>query len=384
MTTFGYRAKVLSPVHVGSGQVLSCGFEVVHDADRSIILDVEAAMRAYPDFFARSDAGLPSPEKLLAHLEARGDRQWMREVRPRIQAREVRVQMRDGRGALLIPGSSWKGALRTAILRAVVRRSRGVVGQAVNALRNPDNKAAPAFAARGIERELRGNRDRPHFDLLRALSVTDAAFDPDSLQVAQVRVRSPAAGQKTREKEYWLACEVIAPGATSQLRLGLDGFLLSHRHRQKLGLPHVDLDPTSLARVCREHALALLETEQAYFEMRSPLKEAHDFLKALKSEIEHAPTDTLFLRLGYGIGWCGTTGELANPKERLDVLQLFEERGCQIGRLPASAYDDEDNVFPKTRRYVVATSSPLFGWVRLDRDDQHKVPWVRPSPIRLP
>ncbi len=146
----------------------------------------------------------------------------------------------------------------------------------------------------------------------------------------------------------------------------------------------MDLTPAELARICREHTLALVATERAYFESRSPLKEALDFLRTLEDQIRHAPEETLFLRLGYGIGWCGTTGELASSRERLEILRLFENRNRKIGRLSASAYDESFNTFPKTRRYVVRANEPLFGWIRLDPDDDCRVPRVLSAPVCLP
>lgn len=384
MRTLGYRVTLLSPVHIGNGDVLSPTTEVVSGPDCSTILDVEAALRAFPDFFARFRGRAPTAPELMAHLESQGRLDLARVVRPKVRARDIRLQLRDGRGAPLIPGSTWKGSIRTAILSSLVGGS-GDVARAIEHI-DPTNprSANPRFAARGLERKLRGARDDPHHDLLRTLMVTDCAFAPDTLQVVQVRIRSPVPDNPLREEEYWLACEAIAPHATAWVRIGWDDFLLSQGHRGALGFPDCDLSPRRLARICRERALAHIETELHYFAVRSSLPQASNFLQALRAQIQSAEENTIFLRLGYGIGWCGTTGELATPDQRLDILQRFERARKPIGKLGASAYRGSKSIFPKTRRWIVNTQEPLFGWVRLDPDDAGRVPHVLPQPVRLP
>lgn len=357
-----YRLTVLSPVHVGNGTVLSPSLEVVYEGDSSVILDVEAAIRAYPDFFSSFEGRAPQPNELLAYLRRRGGEGMTRVVRPRIQARDIRVQLRDGRGALLLPGSTMKGAMRTAILQAVAdaRTVRDVV-QRFDAKK-------PKAAARDLERRLRGSLGGPHDDWLRALCVTDAVFDAKSLDIVQVRIRSPRGDRLDREEDYWLACEAIRAGSQGLVRLSFDDFLTTRASRERLGWPQdIPFTHDWLAAVCRRHVLAHLQTEADYFHTRSPLPEVRRWIEELRRLIEQAPPDAVFLRLGYGIGWCGTTGELADPAARLDILTRCRVAGQPVGLLPASEYDARSRTFPKTRRYLRSDMDhPLFGFVRLD------------------
>lgn len=375
-----YRVTVLSPVHVGNGTVRSPSLEVVHEGGSSFVLDVEAAIRAYPDFFIRYRGGAPTPSELLAHLRDHGGQRMITVVRPQIAAQNIRVQMREGRGALLLPGSTLKGSIRTAILRAV--SDQAVVQRTIRDFR-PEN---PRFAARGLEGQMRGREHDAKYDWLRAVTVTDATFPTDSLDIVQVRVRSPRPDSLEREEDYWIACEAIRPGSTATTRILFDSFLTKESSRRELGWPpEIPFTHGWLAEVCRSRILGLLETEVHYFRERSPLPEVCQWLEAQRRDVEQAPKETIFLRLGFGIGWCGTTGEIADPYSRLEVLSRCEAAGHRIGRLPASAYDGRSKVFPKTRRYIRSSMDhPLFGFVRLDPVSDGEWPDRVHEPIRFP
>lgn len=376
-----YKITVLSPVHVGDGSVVSPTAEVVHEAGASVILDVEAAIRAFPDFFLKSRDRAPTPGDLLAYLRAERADDLYRVVRPRIEARDIRVQLRDGRGALLLPGSTLKGSLRTAIVRSVAAANPNVTSQAIKKL----DARNPKFAARELEKQLRGRSSEAHYDWMRVVAVTDATFPAEDLEVVQVRIRSPREDPR-REKDFWLACEAIKAGSQAHVRLGLDTFLTRREHREQLGWPQeVPFTLDWLAKVCRERIEALIQTEIAYFKERSPFPEIVKWLHSLRDQVNAASPTTIFLRLGFGIGWCGTTGEIANPQERLQILSMCQAAKHPISALPPSAYGAQSKVFPKSRRYIRSDMShPLFGFVRLEPVDNSAWPDRPQAPTRFP
>lgn len=353
MVTQVYKVLVLSPVHVGNGETISTSREIVHEGSASFLIDIEGAIHLFPKLFLDSKDLLVNPSELLNYLRKNGGESLIKVVKPKIMAQEVRIQIRDGRGAPLIPGSSIKGSIRTAILKSRI---------------NPSIISKKIFGDMQkikLDNELREGRDDCGYDYLRVLSVSDVSFPEDAVGIVQVRVRSPNQGNPTREEDYWLACEAINAQASGYMRMGIDPYLLKNSSKKRLGWNRdVKFDHQWIADVCRKRILEHIETELDYFRRRSPLKEAENFLQRLKQEVTEAPKETIFLRLGYGIGWCGTTGEIIDPRSR---LQLLSKKPNIMSRLAASVYDEMINIFPKTRRYIKTEPQvPLFGFLRLD------------------
>ena len=378
MNTRWFRLTTLSPVHVGCGAALSSATEMVTESDVTYILDVEAAIRAYPDFFERHRGRAPRPADLLRHLREVGGDALIRKVKPAIRAQELLLQMRDGRGAALIPGSTLKGAIRTVLFWLLARKMGGdaFVRQSLERLGSSSNIRAK-FAAQDLEKAMfrgssrSGAASGPHNDLLRALLVGDCCLDPATVGVFEVHTRSPSRERRDREEDYVLACEGVGPGAQGVVRIGLDEFLLQPERRRDAGLPDgVFNDFREVASASREYLLQTIEIERDYFQ-RSPFADAVAFLETLHAQIQSAGPETWFLRLGWGIGWCGTTGAVATPEDRLALLRMFEEAGHRISKWSAEAYENSGMTFPKTRRYARnARKTPLFGFVKLEPTDE--------------
>ena len=377
MNTRWFRLTTLSPVHVGCGAALSSATEMVTESNVTYILDVEAAIRAYPDFFERHRGLAPRPADLLRHLREVGADALIRRVEPAIRAQELMLQMRDGRGAALIPGSTLKGAIRTALFSRLARERGGdaLVRRGLERLRSSRHVGAK-FAAKDIENDLfRGfSRDEagpgPHNDLLRALLVGDCCLDPATVEVFEVHTRSPSRERRDREEEYVLACEGVRAGAQGVVRIGLDEFLLRPDRRREAGLPDgVFNDLHEVATASRKHLLRTIEIERYYFQ-QSPFPDAVAFLERLCAQIQSAGPETWFLRLGWGIGWCGMTGAILNPEDRLALLRVFEKLRSPISKWAADDYVQSGMTFPKTRRYADnEREMPLFGFVKLEPAD---------------
>lgn len=372
----------LSPVHVGDGNVLSGAFEVARFDDHFAIIDLDQVIHAYPHLFSQGVS--PKPEEIYAFLKAQGASYFYRVVQQALKAGQIRSQMRDGGGRLLLPGSSLKGSLRTAILREMLQDDVERVRRVCKSF----DPARPHEADDELEKVLcggsGGGRDsKTRTDLLRALAVCDAVFTPEDLEVVQVRVRSPRRGEKLREMDMWIACEAIRPGAKAVVRIGLDEFLLRPEWRGALGWSEdVALSFEWLAKACRKRMLEVIEGELLYFEQRSPFPEIARWLKELGAQVEAAPEQTLFLRLGFGIGWSGMTGEIADPQARLDLLDRYPE----MSKIRVTEYDADpgSRAFPKSRRYIAEPApQALFGFLRLDPVEESRWPPRLPEPERF-
>ncbi|MBI4704605.1 MAG: hypothetical protein HY744_26170 [Deltaproteobacteria bacterium] len=196
-----YVLEVLTPVHVGSGMLLPSS-EVAYDEreNRSHVLDLDAALDAIgPEGF--QSAKVPGPNELLALLRRRGvalDAVCWESLKGRFTARDLRLCVRDGRGCPIIPGSSLKGALRTAVLAGLAwdaeRATRTERGEAAVGRALASGAAGP-FETALLRPDLpeRGQqRLDPHHDPFRLLAVTDATFSCRATRGTRHRVRHPA------------------------------------------------------------------------------------------------------------------------------------------------------------------------------------------------
>lgn len=385
--------EALTPVHVGSGVRLPSS-EVVHDRqeNRSYVLDLEAALEALgPDAF--KGERIPNAEALLRLLRRRGvpaEAVCWSWAAGRFAACDLRLCVRDGVGRPMIPGSSIKGALRTAVLvglgwdfDAGRRNAAGAAAVAETMRKLPENR--PEFAARRLEKMLLrpdlagGGRDQldPHDDPLRVLSVTDAAFDARSVSVEHALVNSPAGHREDALKEYKIGVEALAPGSRAELTIRLDRFL-GQEHARRLGFDSASISWESLSAWSRRQALRLARADLEVYRARG-LEGPARALEGVARRLEQAGEGSLCLRLGWGIGWAGTTGALASSSDR---ARLIREYGSKLSRHSPDAYSDA-RPFPKSRK-VAGRDTPdgVFGWVVLrPAGAGERLPRPEPPPV---
>lgn len=381
--------RTLAPVHVGSGKSLLPGIDIVEDLSqgRTYVLDMDEALHRLDAASVRGQKSLgvanivPLLQRCGVDLAAVSlhvlDGRW---GGPSTQLREA---LRDAGGRALIPGSSLKGAIRTAVLAGKVKADRNAGRDEVAAaLDRLDNR--PKFAAKGLEsRYFRPMQDDPKYDVFRRLAATDAFFASTDLAVLAVVVNSPSAEDPRRLKDFSIAVEALAPGLEAEVTVSLDGFLTSSVAEGKLGFGKVGLTWEALGLWTGARTKELLEDERKTFLARG-FRHAAAQLERIRSELDSAPQGSIPLRLGWGIGWLGTTGGLATEEQRIKLLSRFEDRGRnKMAKLGPAAYSSS-LPFPKSRRILPAEDAwaehASFGWVLLEPAGERGVPV--PLPLR--
>jgi CRISPR-associated protein Csm5 len=360
--------RTLSPVHIGSGATAIWDVEIVRDGDRVLVLDFEEAI-ANLDPAIVSKRGFQGVNQLVPLLRQGG-------VDPASVSRhvltswpgnrtELRLFIRDAGGRPMIPGSSVKGAIRTAILAAKVADARASGRDRVaDALRSAPR--TPKFAAKGLEehffnRPPDGAGPDPKYDVFRLLAGTDAYFEEKAPEVLFVSVNSPSRENVRTMKNFRMAVEALPPGMEASMDLSLDLFL-SGENARALNFGGVGLTWPNIEAWCRERSVALLQEERKVLAARQ-WTHAVQQLDQIAGELDGAPEGSIPLRLGWGIGWSGTTGGLATEAQRLELLRTY-----RMGKYGAEHYVD-GITFPKTRRMVApeepGSEDPTFGWILL-------------------
>lgn len=374
-TTFTFQ--VLSPTHIGGGSPLS-QFEWIVLDNCLYVVDEEKLARFFVecdlldewcDFALSPPRGELSPltfflrnKRLLNSDSLESIRRYSCELNSAPGAKDtVRPFVRDGFGNPYVPGSSLKGALRVAILYALLKRlpaegGKRLVEEFVQRRLDELTKEQRrrrrikfSFAAALERRVLQAYNlvpyDKifgPRSDLLRALEVSDSVtLPPDGLQVEEVKVYSFR--KKEPEKPAWVEC--LPAGMRFQARLGIDAALLEDFGRRnshpQFGLPFTEIREILLRpfAAMAEFTRDLLVYERLFFAEQLRRDGALNFVEEPN------------FRLGWGGGLLGTTIDLLLGEEIRKQLRnaIFVQREA-----PA----------PKTRR-LTQSGAPL-GWIKVE------------------
>jgi len=351
--------KVLTPLHIGTGTVLTEGFDYVCHNGNTYRLDLDAlAEELYTRDPKLTETLLRTPPgELLKPEDLRPDAPYVRYVLPgKPSGREFREAIKDPHDRPYIPGSSLKGALRTVIAWHAWKE----LGLSLSRIRLGSK---PKNAAEDLEAEIFGRdpekrRKSPHHDLMRALRVSDSSpQDTATLGIYQVRVWTGRGGAAP------ISVEAIKPGTEFHMEASIDGTLFSEWAAKAKGFPFrhrswlEDLD-----RLARERTAERLRREIDYWQRAGFKGLPYPLLKQI-SELKKRNGAGFPLQLGFGTGWEGMT--IGAPlKDDPRWPEIHRRHG--LGRAPKAKTQTPPEEFPASRRVVVGEDGrprlPL-GWV---------------------
>ncbi|HDQ34948.1 MAG TPA: type III-A CRISPR-associated RAMP protein Csm5 [Chloroflexi bacterium] len=362
---YDVKATLLTPVHIGSGEDLLNEYDFVIHRGRTWRLNEDgllAAQDVSDPALAEQLARIP-PGQLLQRGDFRPDGPFFRYViqgTPRSDApgAQVKEQLKDAYDRPYLPGTSLKGALRTA-LAWVLWAKRDLKPEAQKLGRNPK------FAGQQYERALFG-RD-PNHDLLRALHVGDsAAVSAEALMLVNARVI-----HRDGKLAAPVELEALKPDTVFNLTLKIDQALFSEwAGRERLrGLPALE----QLAALVQTHTAARLEEEVAWFDKVSNAGAVTGFLRQLQQS--QLPPHMCLLQLGWGTGWLDKTFG-----SHLQADARFFDGVARDYKLSRGKRQSGDP-FPKSRRVLVSLrrgaggqveERPVssIGWLLLELQEQ--------------
>lgn len=356
-TLMDIQIKVLSPLHVGCGETLMQDYDYVVHGERTWRLNLDALLSERvqdPQVAARLET---VPPGTLLHpadyVEGSPLFRYVLRGAPRSKQTGAQVQehIKDVWDRPYLPGSSLKGALRTALIwHAFSQRGERLD---VDSL---DTRRRGREAAQSLERALLGSD--PNHDLLRALQVSDSdPVGPEALMLANVRVL----GGRQTGGPIPIEVEALRPGTQLQGRLKVDTALLSdwaRRHGLSLGGDGEWLQ--SLPAIVQRFSAERAARAKARYAARQEALRLVQFYQARQAI---ASADACYLQLGWGGGWDSKTLGPAlqdDPPTLEAVVQRFGLRRGRAGRAGGA--------FPATQRMVVTQEGQMapLGWVRLD------------------
>ena len=275
--------------------------------------------------------------------------------------------LHDGFGRPYIPGSSIKGAIRSALVASLARKKgSGIVEKELKRVFQEIDRRRRDRQLSDFEKKFMG--PNPNTDLFRFLIVGDALFEKGSeIAVKQINLNVRNT-EKLKDFSKRQVVEAIAGEERSSFSLKIDKqryeTAIKANHKDMEGLPQFpsELDSIkALFALINEHTKQLVEKEiEVWEEIYADYIGQEDYISNMKEMLRSINTCTensCVLRLGQAIGWRFITGAWT---EDLDET-LFCDKIIPLARPQNYKYKEYD--FPKSRR--IDDESFLFGFVKL-------------------
>lgn len=339
-TVYDVTVSTLTPLHIGSGVDLLHQYDYAVHQGRTWRIDEYALLDAQnvDDPALVEQLARTPPAQLLQPGDYRDGSPFFRYViagtpRSAAEGAQVREQIKDSFDRPYLPGSSLKGALRTALGWHIwgLRRLR------------PDASRLQRrrqWAASAYEKALFG-RD-PNHDLLRALHVSDSEpLAADRLMIANVRVQDRGGNLKAP-----IEAEAVRPDVAFRLTIKLDRALFSD-WASRAELPAEGAKWLgNLPRVMQAHTATRVRSDLAWFravQSNTPIVQFYQQLEGAK-----LGPNRFLVQLGWGAGWESKTFGVRLQEDRAFMERILADYRLARGRRR------EGDPFPKTRRVTVS------------------------------
>ncbi len=372
-----YQLKTITPVHIGTGETLS-QIDGFYDNGQWHRVDLDRVLAAIPE----------SELNRLTIAMGRRDFGWRRYL-PTNQASasyilpcpedpretEIRESIKDAFSRPMIPGSSIKGAIRTALLWSFIDDDNPEAQEAfkysVNYLKEQlQRKQNRSWVGQPIERRVLGKD--PNHDLMRVVQVSDTApipieaLDMGVAWTVTLNREGKLVQKREGNREYKTFVEQIRAEQTLDFSIKIDKSLFRPREKRELGYSDRQerVVCEELAEACNFVAKGLADEESEFYNYYR-LPELANFYESLSNRIENLPSGGFILPIGWGAGYLAkTVTQLATGGD--DDLMMKLRRHYRLGRSRSRTdyYDDE---FPKTRRVLYDRQRPKspLGWVQI-------------------
>jgi CRISPR-associated protein Csm5 len=377
------KLETLTSVHIGSGETLQYGNDFVtgKSGDDNIIgiVDARKVMQLIGEenidkwvlAIERQDSTADivkqfAPNTMVGNYSKRIII-LKSEVKPPYTLKE---QIHNGQGNPYIPGSSIKGAIRTAVLASIINHEENV-DEELLFTKNRDNSIkkdrrgniivnADNYEKRYLGKDPKNNNS----DIFRFLQVGDAIFDDNN----DVAIRMVNINERERQS-YWDAdrsqlIEAINSNdiAFFNLNLKLEQYELAYRQNEVQSMPDCMKSVSELFRTINAHTNSLVKQEIEYWTNRTSKDDSGkvdiylEKIKNIKGLIESCEDGkSCVIRIGHGSGWRFITGAWT------ESFDNFKSAVVPASRPNNGKYSNYE--FPKTRR--VDDKCKLLGFVKL-------------------
>lgn len=341
---------VISPMHIGNGNeftlidfimdnknFINIDFDKVVDycSENNLKLaqEIEEKLDKFKmeDFFKRNLLNPVDFSRYALPLKIDFDR--MRQTKPR-----VREFIKDANKFPYVPGSSIKGAIRTAILWSALKDKD--IFHYCDAMY--DSRVNPKTACKKLEQKVFGKE--AHEDVFRALRISDTnQLEIKDLEVNEIKI----IGNLEPIPTY---IESLKIGSITNFTMWID---------EKISCGDMDkyFNIKKILKVCNDFSMAVVEKQSIYNYYEDTTKKF--FTEYLKNSIKSCKENEAIFNIGWGGGWYTKT--IGSKIEKYREWKNLRESKLNLGKNPKTKRFVQN--FPKTRR-VTLDELPL-GWVKI-------------------
>lgn len=373
------KLETLSPVHIGSGIQYQGNAEYLYFekegkvvvADEAKILDIIDTENIH--IWVGYIEDRENKKNFLEYLHQRKP-----DIRPEDVARRIiplkgnrapyftntlREQIHGGMGVPYLPGSSLKGAIRTALFADYLMKN--YKEQDI-----PEGKLGTVHKFSGkfnigdkpLQQEVFG-RD-PNSDWLRMLQVGDCYFQNGTLAAFAETLNEKGANQRYEIKgDVRQLIEYIPAGKNTEFQINIPEKhrdLILRKEPQLFKSVARQLAAPWLCKLVQAHSLRLLQNEIEFFadaDLPNEADQLNDFMQELLDDAKKFEENTCLLRLGFGTGYRNMTGDwvkdLVHDDDLYDDIATATRRNSRYNGMP----------LPKSRKIMF--DGVLPGYVKL-------------------
>jgi len=362
------KVTTLTAVHTGSGRNLQKDTEFITGNGRAVVIDDRKVLEIIgkqniDKWVACIDRGNSlidlvrtiKPDVGLDDIALRGMDLYASNIS---NSRSLKEQMLSGGEIPLIPGSSIKGSIRTAILNELLAQFQKTPfshEDVFNRREKIDDKA--------IMKKYFG--DSPNNDLLRFLTIGDALFDFETWACNVLSMNIVKNGIKMEARLGQLT-ECIPAGVETEIRLNINETQLSLNIAKNYLKNHTFFlnSYTSLFDLINSHTAKTIKQEVAFWDDDKTDGFVSGYLQKLQlidNEISECQLGECVLRVGHGSGWLGMTGGWAKDEKYIADRKIWD--AIEDKSRPNNQRNYLDYPFPKSRR--MDDEGELLGFVKL-------------------
>lgn len=306
-----FKVKTLSPLHIGASEPWQKDFDYIyHTKSRTVFfIDYDDFLSKFDTEFLRETDGLKEfRETLFTYF----DQRKLKILRKYSLANEVSyIYPFVGSGdSPLIPGSSIKGALRTAVISAVTRKK---IKQGQPLSINPGDF---------LEKQVGKNRDNIK-QSMSAVQVQDLPFGSENLSLFQFRSYSLRKLEFIEKPDKTRVVEAIPANTLLKNELVLR---MSYREQDRQLFQGTD-EILDIATTLKNHYLQWLPREIAFLK-KYPSADIQSVIQFYETLVEKLKNGMLLLHVGFGTGWEGKTGTFLENNRYMwekSILEYLKE-----------------------------------------------------------
>jgi len=377
MNTQHVLIETLTPLHIGSGRLLQGNTEYLYFANERTVAVVderkilgiigEEQLDTWLGIINRGD-------DLLTYLNTRSPGVTSAKTSRRLLAvlgkrspggnQTVREQLFSGNGQPILPGSSLKGAIRTAVLNALIEEKPAAARDFRIFKKETKRENYKTGQMERVVKYIGGSLEKkyvgedPNHDVFRLLRIGDAHFDQTVCLLSET-LNQKGDGTFEMKESVKQFIECIPAGAETicrfQIPAELKARLAEVRYRETGDkMPHRDrMEWPTLLKDINDNTRRLIQKELDRYQTEHLPNEANEYVDSLKDMMGGLKPNQCVIRVGFGTGYLNMTGGWADRKWRnvpsLDFEKEIDDLATGVRR--NSRYNSF--ALPKSRKMAL-------------------------------